>query len=162
MRLVVDDDDASLRAQLAADAPHDLIGRLRERARRSGEKKMNAPDISGLIEQAMNEVRHNVFAQIQAREVEFVRENAPHLDVATITAGISKRFELSWGCPDGRLSLVPGKEVLASVNTRLQATAGISASAGQIAVNFRLSEVHPDISGLVEELASFGASEQKD
>ena len=33
MRLVVDDDDVLLGGQIAADAPHDLIGRLEKRAR---------------------------------------------------------------------------------------------------------------------------------
>jgi hypothetical protein len=137
-------------------------GRLVDRAQRLGEQKKNIPDISQLIEQATNEVRHDVFAQIQAREVEFVRKKNSYLDMATITADISKRFEVLWESSDGRLSVAPGKEVLARVNTRLQASVGVSVSDGQIAVQFRSYEVHSDIRDLVEELSSFSASEPKD
>lgn len=62
----------------------------------------------------------------------------------------------------GALPVVPGKEVLACVNTWLQAAVGVSASDGQIAVQFQSHEVHPDIRDLVEELASFSASESQD
>jgi hypothetical protein len=39
---------------------------------------------------------------------------------------------------------------------------GVGISDGQIAVQFQSREVHPDIRDLVEELASFSASESQD
>jgi len=132
--------------------------RLIERARRSGEKKKDPPDIASLIEHAMNEVKHDVFAQLQARESEYRRRKNPSLDQATITAEVSKRFEQLWATDQGRLALVPGKDVLAGFNSALQASVGVSVSGGQIAAQFQLSEVPADIRGLVAELAKFVAS----
>lgn len=129
--------------------------RLAETAHRSGEKKKNTPDIAGLIDEIAQQLRHDVFAQLQARESEFMRRKDPQLDQATITAGISKRFDLTWSETEGRLSLIPGKEVLSQLNARLQDLVGISVSDGQIAHQFHLDEVHPEIKILVNELVSF-------
>jgi energy-coupling factor transporter ATP-binding protein EcfA2 len=132
--------------------------RLSERARRSGEKLRDSPDIASLIEQAMNEVKHEVFAQLQARESDYKRRKSPNLDQATITAEVSKRFEQLWATDHGRLALVPGKDVLAKVNSALQASVGVSVSDGQIAAQFQPREVPPDIQALVSELAGFVAA----
>lgn len=129
--------------------------RLAEKARRSGEAKPTSPDVNAILQEAIEEVRHHTFAQIQAREAEYRRRKAPHLDQATITADISKRFDAEWSSTVGRLSLVPGKDVLAKVNARLQALIGVSVSDGQIAQQIKASEIHPDIRALVETIAAF-------
>ena len=136
--------------------------RLTERARRLGEPKKDIPDVVDIMGQAMNDIRHDVFAQLQAREFDFLRRKSSPLDQATITADISKRFELAWTQLLGRVAMVPGKEVLAKVNSALQSAAGVSVSDMQIAAQFRLTEVHPDIRSMVEELSAFGASTTKD
>lgn len=136
--------------------------RLNERVRRLGEPKRTVPDIASIIDHATNDVRHEVFAQLQARETEFMRKKSPHLDQATVTADVSRRFELEWAQPERRLSMVPGKEVLAKVNAALQTSVGVSVSDSQIAAQFRANEIHADIRSLVEELASFGETPTKD
>jgi ABC-type multidrug transport system ATPase subunit len=129
--------------------------RLTEQARRTGDLKKNPPAISMLIAQAIDDVRHDVFAQLQARESEFIRRKTPHLDQATITAGISKRFESTWATLEGQLTLVPGKEILSRINTALQLSVGISVSDGQIASQFLPHEVHQDIRALLDMLSTF-------
>lgn len=136
--------------------------KLAERARRSGEPKKDSPDISEFVDLATKAVRHDVFAQLQARETEFIRRKSPHIDQATITADISKRFEQRWAVDAERLALVPGKDVLARINTSLQNAVGISVSDAQIAAQFRANEVHLDIRILVEELSNFSITEQMD
>lgn len=129
--------------------------RLSERARRLGEDKKLPPDSVTLIDQAMSEVKHDVFAQIQARESDYRRKKNPGLDPATITAEVSKRFEDLWATHDGRLALVPGKDVLARINLSLQKSAGVSVSDRQIAGQFRESEVPSDIRNLIDALTDF-------
>lgn len=129
--------------------------RLAEKARRSGEPLLAMPDVAAILEEVIEDVRHYTFAQIQAREVEYRRRKAPHLDPATITAEISKRFDTAWSSHTGRLSLVPGKEVLAKINTRLQALVGVSISDGQIAQQIKAHEIHADIRALVESVSDF-------
>lgn len=128
--------------------------RLAERAQRSGEPRKASPDISKLIANITNEVKHEVFAQLQAREFDFRRRKCPGLDQATVTAQVSKWFEERWATEEGRLALVPGKEVLARINSALQTSVGISVSDSQIAVQFRAEEVHPEIRSLIDDLAS--------
>lgn len=129
--------------------------RLSEKARRSGDDKKPLPDCKALVEQAMGEVKHGVFAQLQARESEYRRKKSPGLDQATVTAEVSKRFEELWATEHGRLALVPGKEVLARVNTLLQEAVGVSVSDGQIAAQFAPSGIHSDIRDLMEALTTF-------
>lgn len=130
--------------------------RISERARRNGEARRPAPNIESLIDSATASVKHDVFAQIQAREFEFVKRKSPHFDQATITAKISKRFESMWSIREARLAMVPGKEILAKVNSAVQAMVGVSVSDGQIAGHFLKSEVHSELTVLIETLEAFG------
>jgi hypothetical protein len=129
--------------------------RTLERAKRSGATKAAVPDIKDMLASAMEEVRHATFAQLQARELEYRKRRNSGLDQATITAAFVKLFENEWATEDGRIALVPGKEVLAKLNSQLQAVAGVSVSDGQIAQQFRTSEIPVDIQALVEGLVEF-------
>uniref|UniRef100_Q47H18 ATPase AAA-type core domain-containing protein n=1 Tax=Dechloromonas aromatica (strain RCB) TaxID=159087 RepID=Q47H18_DECAR len=135
-----------------------IDSRLIERARRSGTAKQELPDVEKIIEDAMKTCKHSVFGQIQARAVEFSRKKTPHIDQATITEEISREFEEQWSSSAGRLALVPGKEVLASINAALQSSVGISVSDGQIVGSFKPTEVHQDIKNLIDELGKFSTS----
>lgn len=129
--------------------------RLKEKARRSGDVESATPDIYAIVGEAMEAVRHETFAQIQAREVDYLRRKSPHIDSATIIAQISKRFDEDWHCLEKRLMLVPGKTVLAKVNAKLQELVGVALSDGQIAQQFKANEIHADILGLIDGLVAF-------
>lgn len=135
-----------------------IDARLRERARRSGENIKTAPDTASLIDHSMSEVKHDVFAQLQAREADYKRRKNPGIDLATITAEASKRFEELWATDQGRMILVPGKEVLARVNSALQTSVGASVSDAQIAAQFAADEVPLDIKNLIDALTDFVAT----
>lgn len=132
--------------------------RIAEKARRSGERQRPPPDIDVILQEALEEFRHHTFAQTQAREAEFRRKKAPHLDQATITEEISARFSSEWSSIEGKISLAPGKEVLTKINARLQEAVGISVSDNQIAHQIRAHEIHPDIQTLVDVIYEFSSS----
>jgi hypothetical protein len=132
-----------------------IDARLTEKARRSGETKKPIPAIVGLLDEITNELRHDVFAQLQAKESEYIRRKSPHLDQATITADISKKFDQRWNKVDERLTLVPGKDVLSQINARLEKLVGISVSDVLIAQQLLVAEIHPDIKNLIELIAAF-------
>ena len=67
-----------------------------------------------------------------------------------------------WGDEEGRLTLVPGKDVLARVNTGLLSLVGVSVSARQIAQQFRAAEIHADIRSLVDGLAGFSTTSARE
>lgn len=137
-----------------------IEARLIENVRRSNVKMKHVPDIPALINEVTNELKEDVFAQLQAREVEYVKRKQPKLDQATITAKILKRFNKAWTDPTSRLTLIPGKDVLARINTRLQTLIGVSVSDKQIAQQFQPSEIHEEIKRLVDQVAKFGRSTQ--
>lgn len=133
--------------------------RLVEKARRTGEVAKAVPDILQLMNDAIEEHRHKVFAQLQAREFEYARRRNSGIDQATVTAEVSKRFDIAWANASSRVALAPGKEVLAGISSRLQDLVGVSVSDTQIAGQFRADEIDQDIKNLLDSLATFGTQQ---
>lgn len=133
--------------------------RLDDRARRLGQARQATPDIAATIEKEAQALRRDVFAQKLARQLDYSRKHTPNIDQATVTAEVMKHFDEEWSQMEGRMALVSGKELLARVNDVLQASVGVSLSDGQIAQQFRVDEIHPDMVALIDSLAQFGRNE---
>jgi hypothetical protein len=136
-----------------------LANRLREKARRTGTPVKPAPDIVALLGECMEHFRHDVFAQLLARFSEFKKRSAAHLDQATVNAELSRDFERRWSEPDGRESMVPGKEVLGRLNAKLQDEYGVTITDGQIAAQFSRNTTPADVADLLEMLQRFSATD---
>lgn len=136
-----------------------LRTRLREKEQRSGKPSSPPPNIQAVLDAAMEAVRHEVFAQLLARYSDYKRRTAGHLDAATVNAQLSRDFERKWSEPEGRATMVPGKEVLASVNQRLQNDCGVALSDGLIASKFSRHTVPEDLLALLEMLRGFSQTE---
>lgn len=136
-----------------------LENRLREKARRTGTPVKPAPDIVALLGECMEHFRHDVFAQLLARFSEFKKRSAAHLDQATVNAELSRDFERRWSEPDGRESMVPGKEVLGRLNAKLQDEYGVTITDGQIAGQFSRNTTPADVADLLEMLQRFSATD---
>jgi predicted ATPase len=136
-----------------------LENRLKEKARRGGTSSKLAPRVEPLVAACMEHFRHEVFAQLLARFQDFKKRSAAHLDQATVNAELSREFERRWAEPDGRESLVPGKEVLARLNSKLQEELGVTITDAQIASQFSKTTIPADLSELLDVLQSFGMAE---
>ena len=97
----------------------------------------------------MEHFRHDVFAQLLARFSEFKKKSAGHLDQATVNAELSREFERRWAEPEGPESMVPGKEVLARLNSKLQGDLGVTVTDGQIASKFSTQTIPADVNSLL-------------
>ncbi|MGT2508211.1 AAA family ATPase [Cupriavidus basilensis] len=133
-----------------------LQARLREKARRSGKPVAPAPDIQSLLDASMEEVRHEVFAQLLARYSEFKKRTAGNLDAATVNAQLSREFEQRWSVLGGREAMVPGKDILARVNQHLQAQCGVTLTDGVVANQFSRATIPEDLLQLLDMLHQFG------
>lgn len=76
-------------------------------------------------------------------------------DPATLIARHSDDFDRLWSTADGRLSVVPGKQVLSSINHYLGAELHVSISAAAIIDAMPAVEVPAEISELLDALDSF-------
>jgi predicted ATPase len=134
--------------------------RLREKARRSGKLVSGTPpDIQALQQEVMESMRHDVFAQLLARYTEFKKRTEPSIDFATLNAQLSREFEKKWALPDGRVLIVPGKDVLAQINRKLQDGYGISLTDGSIANQLTRQNLAGDLVELLEALKQFSETE---
>ena len=146
---------------LLAEAPLTaaLQTRLREKARRSGSPSGSAPDIRVLLDACMEQLRHDVFAQLLARFAEFKKRTAGGIDSASVNAQLSREFEKRWSQPSGRVAMVPGKDVLAAVNHRLQEICGVTLTDGGIASQFTERTLPNDLLSLLEMLQKFSEAQ---
>ncbi|MBB3293915.1 putative ATPase [Mitsuaria sp. BK045] len=136
-----------------------LESRLREKARRGGTAQAKAPDVQPMLAEAMGHFRHDVFAQRLARFQDFKKRTASHLDSATVNAALSKEFEQRWNEAGGPETLVPGKEVLARLNSKLQDLVGVTITDSQIANQFTKTSMPSDLRDLLSTLDRFGMTD---
>jgi predicted ATPase len=136
-----------------------LVSRLKEKARRGGTVPANAPEVQPMLVEEMEHFRHDVFAQRLARFQDFKRRTASHLDSATVNAALSKEFEQRWNEAGGPEALVPGKEVLARLNSKLQDLVGVAISDSQIASQFTKAAMPSDLGELLSMLDGFGMTD---
>ncbi|MCA3183182.1 MAG: AAA family ATPase [Cupriavidus sp.] len=133
-----------------------LQARLRERERRTGKFVGMLPNIEALLNANMEDVRHEVFAQLLARYSDFKKRTAGNLDSATVNAKLSREFEARWSQVEGREAMVPGKEILANLNRQLQESCGVTLSDGVIANQFSRETIPEDLLHLLDFLNQFG------
>ena len=136
-----------------------LESRLREKARRSYAPIKPTPDVQSLLTECMESFRHDVFAQSLARFQDFRKRTAAHLDQATVNVELSKEFERRWKEAGGPETLVPGKEVLAKFNAKVQELVGVTLTDAQIASQFNKIPLAADLAGLLAMLDAFGTKE---
>lgn len=132
--------------------------RLAERERRTGEKQAECPDVPKMLEEIALELKSNVLSQILARHLDSSKKAQPGLDAATTNQQVIEAFDVTWSNPIARLTIVPGKEVLARLNTRLQNLAQVSISDVQVATLFTKDEIPSDLRDLIEALEKFRAA----
>ena len=132
-----------------------MKSRLAERARRTGGELPPCPDVALLLESITAELKSEVLSQIVARQLDMAKKGHPNLDAATVTQKAFEDFEEIWKNPSSRLTIVPGKEVLARLNTRLQASISISVSDVQVASQFSIDEIPEDLRNLLNALEVF-------
>jgi energy-coupling factor transporter ATP-binding protein EcfA2 len=79
----------------------------------------------------------------------------PGLDQATITQRLLERFEEAWNDTERRLEIIPGKEVLSTLNAYIQDRYKVTLSPTVIIKEMRTGEIPNEIANLIEEIDSF-------
>jgi hypothetical protein len=130
-----------------------IAGRLFERAERSGITLDTAPDAQGLLDEATNDIADECKELVVAGLVDVMSRDDIDEDV-TRTRAVAI-FDEQWARLDGRLKIVPGKEVLSRLNQILQARYDTSVSVARIVATFRPAEVPDEIAELLRALEQF-------
>jgi energy-coupling factor transporter ATP-binding protein EcfA2 len=129
--------------------------RLKEKATRTAEPAKKCPDIPKLLDELSQPLKPEVAGQYLARRAEFLRKKTPGLDPATSNAQAMTLLEKEWGRLETRLAILPGKQVLALLNRKLQSLVGVSVSALQICNQVKASEIPSEMRDLIKTLGEF-------
>lgn len=129
--------------------------RIKDRASRGGEPPREEPNVASICEEVMNKMKSDIAGQFIARRVHERKLSHPELDFSTLNSQAFDEFEGIWSDTTRRIELVPGKRVLAALNTKLQELADVSVTPVSIIDAMKPAEIPLEIIGLVDVLNDF-------
>jgi len=132
-----------------------IEARLVEQNKRTGQSQECSEDICILLDRLTSPMRH----KIQARDLErckpIEKSRDRRISDETITEKLMTEYDEIWDSLEQRLLMVPGKDVLASLNSYLQDTFGITITPTLIVDSFMVGDIYPEMSELVELIDKF-------
>ena len=129
--------------------------KLRERAKKTGSSVQNCGDIEEMIISITDRIKSKVSAQIISKREQYFRKINSKLDSATIAEETLDGFEEVWTNIDGRLRVVPGKSVLATLNRGLQDQCSVTVTPSSIISVMRSNEIPKSMRALISVLDDF-------
>lgn len=129
-----------------------IQSRQSERKKRGESVKPFSGDITQMLGRITEGMKNRVAAQLVARRKNHEKRQQAGLDEATITERAMNDFDAKWNDPVRRLDLVPGKEVLATLNSDLQRQAGVHLTPAQIIEGYSAAEIPEEMRTLIKAL----------
>lgn len=129
-----------------------------DRSKRTGEPKPVAPKIAEIIEDFATEKKNYVTSRILAASQKHARGNSSKLDVSTLNEAALSDLDEAWRDIKRRRNMIPGKEALSYINSKLQEAIGISITPTSIIEAMEIDEVSPEMKKLVQTLTNFSRS----
>lgn len=130
--------------------------KARERSQRLG---VRAPQLSvdPVLDEIAQRLRSYVTSQLLDNRRRFERSRGSSIDDAVIIQSALEQIECVWSDPALRLGLLPGKQVLSDLNSRLQKDHKISISTTAIVEAMTSREVPVEIVSLMDKLKRFSS-----
>jgi energy-coupling factor transporter ATP-binding protein EcfA2 len=136
--------------------PHAIERAIRKRVKERQREDPTAPpfgeDIAALLMRLADGFKNPVQARLVSARHQFERTNRTTLDAVTISEAAMNEFDQRWANPEGRMSMVPGKELLSALNAHLQQAHRIALSPVSIVESFLGGEVCPQLATLLQKL----------
>lgn len=119
---------------------------------------ITAAQAEALLVECSQEFRDSCMAQQASMYLTFHRPRQRDLDEATHLARAMMRFNQMWDDIESRLKIIPGKDYISTLSTRLQRDYGTSVTIHQIIDEMAAAEVDPDLVSKLNSLATFFAT----
>lgn len=113
--------------------------------------EMKEDELAFILDKLTNDLKNTVVAQFVKSEIDTKQRG---IDVATATHAALARVDAIWSSPTDRLSRVPGKDLLASLNRYLQGAGKSVVSARRLAASLRPEEIDPEMAAVILEVES--------
>ncbi|QQO37375.1 AAA family ATPase [Bradyrhizobium diazoefficiens] len=130
-----------------------------DRAKRSGktEKIGLEPIAEQFLEEFAKQKKSYVQAQYLATRRAFERQQTTGVHEATFSQAILEEFEELWRTAESRLAIIPGKEALSALNSRLQRDFSVNVTPTSIVDAMNSGEIPKEIRLLIADLGVFSA-----
>jgi len=132
-----------------------IESRVKERAERSGKKDKFTDNVEDILREISDKMKSRINAQFMSKREKYLKSANPSLDKVSINERMLEDFEKLWSNTKTRLEMVPGKELLSSLNEYLQDKHSVSLTPALIVNTMRKEEVPPDMIALLEKLEEF-------
>jgi len=132
-----------------------LEKRILEKAARTGSAAKSCDDVEETLRTLTDGMKSRVNAQFRSRRRQYLRAANPHLDPATLDQRMLEDFEKVWQGLEGRLRVVPGKDLLAALNRHLQETYSVTVTPSTIVNAMNRDDVPESMLSLVSRLEDF-------
>jgi energy-coupling factor transporter ATP-binding protein EcfA2 len=129
---------------------------LAERAERRGCRGPRSQSVTNILLKITDPMRDFVLSQIMARRWDHLRSSGR--DLADVNRDTIASFNQLWNDSAGRLSIVPGKEVLRALRSDLQENFGVSLTDSRVVESMRRDDIPDDLRELLRTLDSFRQS----
>ena len=132
-----------------------LLAALNDRSNREARPQPSPEPMRDELLRITEKYRNDVFSQRIGKEIDFRRSTGLKLDSSTLHAQASAAFDAKWATFDGRMSIVPGKEVLAELRATISDRYSVSLPDSRIVSAAREEEVPSDLLELLRKLEAF-------
>ena len=129
--------------------------RVEERVKRSGEAIDFSENVEDILRELSSKMKNKVNAQFMSKRAKYLKSTNPSLDQATINERLLEEFNRAWLSIKTMLEIVPGKELLSSLNEYLQKKYSISLTTSLIVNSMKKDEVPTEIVDLLQKLEMF-------
>jgi energy-coupling factor transporter ATP-binding protein EcfA2 len=129
--------------------------RLSDYNKRSNQSKTFEHDINELLIEITDTFKYKTQAQLQSHRLKFEKSLNPRLDESTIIEKILNNFEIQWNNLPERLKIVPGKDILSSINEFLQKEYKITITQTNIINCLSKASVPNELKKIIEEISEF-------
>ena len=106
------------------------------------------------IESALTDIAEGLRGKVFARALAAVEEErvSPRMHRVNVIEEFEPVFARTWAVPDRRMGLVPPKEVLSQLNSRISSAGGKPVSTMRLAKSMRSSEINPEVHSLFDRV----------
>lgn len=132
-----------------------LLQRITEHNRRTDEAVKCEERIEDILEGLTSTLKNRISGQFLSKRAAFEKAKSPGLDSATINQNLLEEFDALWGELPKRLEIVPGKEILSSLNQYLQDKYKVTLTASLIISAMTREDVSEEIRDLIKNLDIF-------
>ena len=132
-----------------------IESQVTKRAERSGKKDKFTENVEDILLTLSDKMKSKVNAQFMSMREKYLKLANPGLDKSSINEQMLEDFDALWSNIKTRIEIIPGKELLSSLNEYLQGNYSVSLTHTLIVNSMKREEIPSDIIKLLDDLEEF-------